>query len=125
MTRPVSLEFPARIKRAAYDRAAGKCECGCGAALAIGKIAFDHVLPVALGGQPTLANCRCITVACHKIKTAGDIATIRKADRQKARAIGAVAPKQKINSPGFARVERTPIAEKFAGLPRRSLYEAV
>ena len=122
MTRPASLEFSTRVKRQSYDRANGKCECGCGAPLTIGKIAYDHVLPIALGGQPTLANCRCITVDCHKAKTATDVGRIRKADRQKAKAIGAKAPKQEIKSPGFARVERTPIAEKFAGLPRRSFY---
>lgn len=88
MTRP--HEFSRKVKLAAFERAAGRCE-KCTARLVPGKFRFDHILPLALDGASTLENCQCICRACDLPKTAEDIGRIRKADRERARHIGAKA----------------------------------
>lgn len=47
-------EFSKRVMRDAFLRAGGRCEGdGCGARLTPGKFAYDHIIPDALGGEPT------------------------------------------------------------------------
>jgi 5-methylcytosine-specific restriction endonuclease McrA len=63
------VEFSKATKRAAFDRAQGKCErCG---ALLMGKFhyQFDHDKPCAFNGDGTLENCRVLCRGCHDIKT--------------------------------------------------------
>lgn len=82
-------EFPAKVKVAAFERAGKQCEV-CTAPLYPGKFAYDHITPDALGGEPTLDNCRVICNACHGVKTSRqDVPAIAKADRQRARHLGA------------------------------------
>lgn len=82
-------EFPARVKVAAYERAGGGCE-ECGTPLRVGKTHYDHVLPDALGGEPTLENCAVLCSGCHGVKTARqDVPTIAKMKRQRAKHLGA------------------------------------
>lgn len=111
------LEFPRKIKAAAFARSQGKCEA-CGMPFKAGA-EYDHVLPAALGGEPTLANCRAICTDCHKAKTADDVNRIRKADRQRDRASNAKQPKAKIKSAGFP---AKPAREPKPSLPPRRLY---
>jgi 5-methylcytosine-specific restriction protein A len=111
------LEFPRKIKSAAFARSGGKCEA-CSLPFK-GGAQYDHVLPAALGGEPTLANCRALCVACHAEKTAADVKRIRKADRQRDRANGSIAPKSKIKSAGFP---KAPARDPKRRLPPRSLY---
>ena len=119
------LEFPAKIKDAAFARAEGRCEA-CQLPLVPGKIEYDHILPDALGGKPELVNCQCSCSACHRVKTGDDVGRIRKADRQRKAHVGArTAPVAKINSPGFAKSERTAAVEKRGSrqsLPPRPLF---
>lgn len=51
----------------------------------------EHELPVALGGDESDENRKLAHVKCHKPKTAEDVGRIRKADRERARHIGAKA----------------------------------
>lgn len=78
-------EFSAKTKAAAWDRAGGICECGCGRPFTNHpqeRPHYDHVLPCALGGNASLENCQCIRIDCHKGKTADqDIKQIAKARR--------------------------------------------
>jgi hypothetical protein len=85
------LEFAGKVKDQAFARSGGRCENkACGALLTVGKYAYDHILPAALGGKPTLANCQVICLACHTAKTSKeDVPRIRKADRQRRKHIGA------------------------------------
>lgn len=110
------LEFPRKIKAAAFARSQGKCEA-CGMPFKAGA-EYDHVLPAALGGESTLANCRAICTACHKAKTADDVNRIRKSDRQRDRASNAKQPKAKIKSASFPKSPRDP----KPSLPPRRLY---
>ena len=65
----------------AFERAGGHCE-GCTARLTVGKFAYDHVVPDALGGEPILTNCAVLCTNCHGAKTAkGDVPRIAKAVR--------------------------------------------
>jgi 5-methylcytosine-specific restriction enzyme A len=82
-------EFPKSVRLAAFERANGKCE-GCDGRLYPGKFHYDHDLPDGLGGEPTLDNCVVRCTACHGLKTAKkDVPAIAKADRVKAKSIGA------------------------------------
>lgn len=82
-------EFPAKIMLAAFERAKECCEkCGC--PLRPGKIHYDHVIPDAMGGTPTLDNCQVLCSACHGIKTRTlDVPAIAKTKRVTANHIGA------------------------------------
>lgn len=85
------VEFPAKVKVAAFERCGGRCE-KCTAPLRPGKFRYDHIVPLAIGGESTLENCQCVCTTCDAPKTYGqDIPAIRKADRAKARHIGAKA----------------------------------
>jgi 5-methylcytosine-specific restriction protein A len=85
-------EFPNKVKAAAFQRANGNCEI-CGARLTVGKFRYDHRLPDALGGEPTLDNCVVQCLPCDKPKTAADVTRIRKADRQRNRHLGIRKPR--------------------------------
>ncbi len=76
-------EFSKRVMRDAFLRAGGRCEVdGCGARLTAGKFAYDHIIPDALGGEPTLDNCQVACLPCHKEKTGkADIPRIAKTKR--------------------------------------------
>jgi len=114
------LEFPRKVRVAAFARSGGKCE-QCAADIRDGRCEYDHILPAALTGQPVLANCRVLCIACHKAKTAADVRGIRKADRQRAAHVNAKpAPRVKIANRGFQKRERERVAKPT--LAPRSLY---
>jgi 5-methylcytosine-specific restriction enzyme A len=109
-------EFSRKIKAAAIARAAGKCE-KCSAVLKPREGEVDHILEDALGGEPVLANAQVLCSPCHKEKTADRIAKIRKADRARDKASGAIKPAGKLSRPK---------PEKPAGkasLPPRQMYK--
>lgn len=122
------LEFSAKVKDQAAQRAGGKCQL-CGLPFAGKAMAFDHILPDALGGKPTLANCQVLCVPCHTAKTAKeDVPRIRKADRQRRAHSGIKASKSPpIKSAGFAKAEKPRKIDRSAlpELPPRSLYRDV
>lgn len=105
-------EFPLKVRKAAWDRANGICECGCGRAF--GKHPkerphYDHIIPAKLDGAATLDNCRAIRVDCHEAKTSTeDMPRIKKVRREDKRREGLTAPKRKLpgskNSPWKAKI---------------------
>lgn len=106
-------EFPAKVKQAAYERAKGHCE-ECGQKI-VGRAEFDHVIPCALGGEPSLENCSVSCSKCHRLKTSThDIPRISKAKRQRAKHIGAT--KAKATFPGS---RNTPWKRKMNGTMER------
>lgn len=81
-------EFSKAVKAAAAMRAAGNCE-QCTRKLMTGDYHFDHDIPDALGGEPTLENCRVLCRSCHKVKTSmEDVPRIAKSKRVRRRHIG-------------------------------------
>lgn len=95
-------EFPARVRVAAFERANGHCE-NCTAPLYVGKFHYDHRIPDALLGEPTLDNCVVLCVACHGEKTAKeDVPRIAKAVRQRQKHLGARPPKRPWPKRSFA-----------------------
>lgn len=122
------IEFPAKVRDKAADRAAGKCQ-KCGLPFAGKKMHFDHILPLALNGDSSLSNCQVLCEPCHKEKTAKeDVPRIRKADRVRraSRGIGNDGPK--IQSAGFPKKRERPGRIDKSALPtlaKRSIYEDV
>lgn len=74
-------EFSRPVKRDAYARSAGICEChriqgvpgfipgGCGQPLGPANTFYEHIDPDGAGGKPTLENCAVLTKTCWRIKT--------------------------------------------------------
>ena len=104
------------IKRATKDNVI-YCE-GCG--VQAKKFQIDHIRADGLLGEPTLENARLLCIECHGEKTKDDVARISKAKRVEARHLGAIPPKQKIQSRGFA---KRPKKEKLELPPRRNMFE--
>ena len=74
-------EFPAKVKMAAFDRAGGSCEF-CSARLYPGKFRYNHRIPDALGGEPSLENCEVLCINCDATRTyQTDIPRIAKSKR--------------------------------------------
>lgn len=74
-------EFSAKVKAAAALRANGNCE-ECTRKLLTGDFHYDHVIPDALGGEPTLENCAVLCRSCHGFKTTtSDVPRIAKSKR--------------------------------------------
>lgn len=119
------IEFTAKIRDKAADRACGKCQ-KCGLPFGGKKMHFDHILPLALNGESTLANCQVLCEPCHNEKTAKeDVPRIRKADRSRRAARGIKnANGPKIKSPGFPLKQEKPgkiDKSKLQPLPRRNI----
>ena len=58
-----------------------------------GKFIYDHIIPDALGGEPTLENCQVLCSTCDDTKTdTQDIPAIAKVKRIRAKHIGAKQP---------------------------------
>lgn len=78
-------EFPVSVRKAAWERAGGICECGCGQPFTDHpkeRPHYDHVLPDFLGGVNDLENCEVVRICCHQVKTYGkDMPQIIKARR--------------------------------------------
>lgn len=83
-------EFPGKIRVAAWNRCSGLCEV-CTRRLSPGDVFFEHLIPDAMGGPPTLANCGCYCKSCWTEKTRTyDLPTVAKAKRQQIRFIGGI-----------------------------------
>lgn len=75
-------EFSAYTKAQAALRAGGRCE-SCTARLGDGGFHYDHIIPDAIGGEPTLDNCQVLCLTCHRAKTTKhDIPRAAKTKRQ-------------------------------------------
>lgn len=94
-------EFPQSVRKAAWARADGICECGCGRPFDLNhpksRPEYDHSLPDFLGGTNDLENCLCVRHDCHVTKTVSeDMPRIKKVRREDKRRMGHEARKQKI-----------------------------
>lgn len=86
-------EFSARVKVAAFERANKRCE-RCNSLLIAGKFRYNHRIPDALGGEPTLENCEVLCLACDSKQTyETDIPAIAKSKRIRKRNAGIRKPR--------------------------------
>lgn len=88
MARTHRDEFSKATKIAAFQRAKGRCECGCGVKIITGEVEYDHRIEVALGGDNSLENCRVMRAKCHRSKTSERAAPVAKAKRISERNMG-------------------------------------
>lgn len=93
-------EFSLKTKRAAFERAAGTCECGCGRTFGkhpAERPEYHHRVEAAIGGGNDLENCWCIRADCHKAITAQVSAPrAAKVRREGKRQNGLSAPKRRL-----------------------------
>lgn len=96
-------EFPESVKRAAWARCGGRCECGCLLTIR-GTPIYDHYpVPATLGGPGTLDNCRVLDPKCNAYITPKiDIPAIAKSKRIEATRLG-LRPKRGRPMPGSKR----------------------
>ena len=82
-----NAEFPQAIRKAAWSRCDGICECGCSVKIRAGDgPEYHHILEDWLGGEPTLENCMVVRATCHKAITKARAASLAKTRRlEKAR----------------------------------------
>lgn len=74
-------EFSGKTMAEAAVRANGQCE-HCTRRLMAGDYHYDHIIPDALGGSPTLDNCQVLCRSCHSVKTTKqDVPRIAKSKR--------------------------------------------
>jgi 5-methylcytosine-specific restriction enzyme A len=98
---PRRKEFTRKVKAAAHLRAGGKCD-GCGAKLKTGEGEVDHKIEAHDGGAATLDNAQVLCRPCHAAKTAGFVKRLRKAERVRDKASGALTSKSApIQARGF------------------------
>lgn len=82
-------EFSKVVRAQAFQRAGGRCECGCGSKLTPGEIEYDHRIPDAVGGTNDLSNCVVMRKKCHRQKThTKDVPEIAKSVRVAEKAMG-------------------------------------
>ena len=83
-------EFPGKIRMAAWKRSTGICEACKVHKLSEGDVYYEHIIPDALGGPPTLENCGVYCKTCWSTKTRiYDHPTIAKVKRIEMRHLGA------------------------------------
>ncbi len=120
----------AEIVRRAMD-GNGQLWCeGCGALIKGKKFHVDHTIADGLvldkKRKLTAADGKLLGIeCCHAPKTKEDVKVIAKAKRVEARHLGITKPKGAIQSPGFAKTEKTRNGvDKSAipPLPRRALF---
>ena len=72
-------EFPPKVRKLAWEIAKGCCaHCGCYIRVGNGPI-YDHRVPDAVGGEPTIQNCQVLCKCCNSLKTfVNDIPQIAK-----------------------------------------------
>lgn len=74
--------IPKAVKLRIWERYGGRCAI-TGRKLQVGDAYdFDHILPLALGGEHRETNIQLVSREAHKEKTREDVGRIRKADRQ-------------------------------------------
>ncbi len=110
---------PPRVRLRVFDHHMGICHLS-GIKIMPGDVwECDHIIALINGGENRESNLAPALKAKHRIKTDRDVAEKAAIAKKRAKHIGAVAPKQKIRSPGFTKREPKP---RRPSLPYRSLY---
>ena len=101
---PARKAFPPKVRQAIYDRSGGHCGI-CGVEIAPDNWHADYVIPVAFGGESTLANGQALCQPCNAAKGRLEAKMALRADKMGGR-VGQQARRAKgktkqIQSPGF------------------------
>jgi len=114
---------PPRVRQRVWEKHNGTCHICGGGINGKKKWDADHVKAIINGGENRESNLAPAHQACHKGKTAKDVAEKARIARKAQKHSGATRPKGKIQSQGFAKTEKPKKTSKIAGLPPRKLYE--
>ncbi|WP_127524641.1 HNH endonuclease signature motif containing protein [Mesorhizobium sp. Z1-4] len=116
--------IPPRVQLRIWERANGHCQI-CTRKIMAGETKhFDHIVPLADGGEHRETNLQVACVACHKDKTSEEAAERSKV-RGKAKSVyGFKAPKQKIPGRGFGLSEHKAkrLSRTTQSLPPKRLF---
>lgn len=94
-------KVPPRVKLRVFERAGGKCHIS-GRLIRAGEAwDCDHVIALINGGQHRESNMAPALTGPHREKTAEDVAEKSKVYRKRAKHLGLMVPRQKIQSAGF------------------------
>lgn len=124
MSRTPDAKVPAHVRLRILRRFEGKCYL-TKIIIADGQqFDLEHLKPLEEGGEHRESNLAPVLRLAHEIKTAAERKRQAKADRVAKKAHGLTAPKQKIQSAGFAKSEKSRAIDRSSlpPLPRRSLY---
>lgn len=109
--------IPLRVKLRIFELYDGCCAI-CTKAIML-RPAYDHTVALCNGGENRESNLRLLCVSpCHSEKTRADVAEKAKVNRVRKKHLGISAPRQKIQSRGFAKAEPQRTASR--PLERRS-----
>jgi len=79
--KPRRRKFPPHVYADLIRRQGGLCACGCGEPLEIGRIHYDHIVALAIGGKDEPSNLQALILRHHAAKTKADMVKIAKVKR--------------------------------------------
>lgn len=107
--------IPKATKLRIWERCGGKCAITGRKLMPGDAYDFDHIIPLALGGEHRETNIQIVSKDAHRAKTADDTRAIRKAQRIALKHSGGwPASKHKIRSRGFPPSRARKLAEDDA-----------
>ena len=86
--KPRRKRFPPLVYAGIWLRQNGRCACPCGEKLHDGKVAYDHIVPLSMGGKDEPENLQALIVKHHADKTSKEATVRAKCDRQRAKHVG-------------------------------------
>ncbi len=93
---------PPRVRVRVFDRYEGRCQCGCNRKIMAGeRWDAEDTIAIINGGQRRESNLKPWLSEHHPKKTALDVAEKSRVYRKRAKHLGVLAPRQKIQSAGF------------------------
>lgn len=79
--KPTRRKFSPKVYAGIIEAQGRRCSCGCNEPLEVGRIHFDHIIPVGIGGKDEPENLQALILRHHKAKTREDMVKIAKVRR--------------------------------------------
>ena len=93
--------IPPRVKVRVFDKAGGCCAICTRTIIGSLRPAYDHIVGLVNGGGNRESNLQLLCVSCHAGKTKADVAEKAIVYRKRAKHLGLMPKRQKIQSAGF------------------------